>query len=335
MDGEDRTRMARWIQERVREHLEDTHSELKPAVMRRAVKRIGLHILGNWCMAWDPVHLGSFRAAMVVEASVRDYVGPLIDVAVEHLFHGHTIPVQRVLVLIDQASSASLGKCVCRASGVTSDLERDGETYMIAEDDVVEEHLERLLEAYDRVDRARREGSTPIEETAPLFLDALDAAREASGSPRSRLGLVFERTYPYWELLLEHENFTPRWRRNMAQHHKALPIHRDLLTPLVLAHYHVRGAVFTGMEVVNEAYCVCTCPGPENDEGCSLVNWHYFSRLDHALYPNRDDFFGQRRGPAGEPLPCNRFEARKSRPCLGCGCEHEPPQADGPPGRDG
>lgn len=315
--------MARWLQARVREHLEDTHSEVKPAVLRRAVKRVGLHILGNWCTAWDPVHIGSFRAAMAVEASVRDHLGPLVDLAVEQLFHGHTIPVQRVLVLIDESTSAALGKCVCRASGVTSDLEQDGETYMIADDATIEAHLQQILETYERLRPILRNGGTGGETTAPLFLDALDAAREAPGTPRFRLGLIFERTYPYWELLLEHREFTPRWRRNMAAHHKALPIHRELLKPLVLAHYHVRGAIFTGMEVVNEPYCVCTCPGPENDQGCSLVNWHYFSRLDHALYPNERDFFGQRRDADGNALPCNRFDARASRPCLGCGCEHE------------
>ncbi len=323
METQDKAKLARWIQERVREHLEDTHADLKPAVMRRAVRRIGLQILGNWCIAWDPVHLGSFRAAMRVEDAVRDRLGPLIDLAVEQLFHGHVIPVQRVLVLIDESRSAWLGKCVCRSSGVTRDLKQGDTVYMIADDAVIEERLNALLEAYRRI-RASTEGGTSTEETAPRFLDALAAAEALAGPPRERLALFFEKTYPFWELLLEHQRFTPRWRRNMAQHNKALPVHRELLKAMVLAHYHVRGSVFTGMEVVDEPYCVCTCPGPENDRGCSLVNWHYFSRLDHALYPNREDFYGQRRDARGRVLPCNRFEARKTRPCLGCGCEHEP-----------
>ncbi len=335
MNKEDKAKLARWIQEQVRARLEDTHADLKPAVMRRAVRRIGLEILGNWCMAWDPVHLGSFRAAMVVEESVRDRLGPLIDLAVEQLFHGHVIPVQRLLVLIDESASAWLGKCVCRSSKVTQDLRKGDDIYMIADEDTIQTHLDNLLEAYHTVKSLYDAGETD-EPTDTLFLEALAEVDAATGSPRERLEIFFERTYPFWELLLEHQRFTQRWRRNMAQHNKAKPIHRTLLKAIVQAQYDVRGAIFTGMEVVNEPYCVCTCPGPENDRGCSLVNWHYYSRLDHALYPNEDDFYGQRKDAAGRVLPCNRFEERKTRPCLGCGCEHQPqpPSSDDLPTGD-
>ena len=141
--------------------------------------------------------------------------------------------------------------------------------------------------------------------------------------PETRLGLLWKKTFPYWEILLTHDRFTKKWRDNMRKNKKSWPVHRQLLKALAQAQYHTRGAFFTAMEVVDETYAMCTCPGPENDDGCSLVNWYYFSRMDGALFPNTDDFFGQAVDEDGNPVPCKRFAERQSRPCLGCGCEHE------------
>ncbi|MBN1945730.1 MAG: hypothetical protein JW797_08630 [Bradymonadales bacterium] len=337
--------LARWLRKIILAHLSEAHTGVKPSALRRASQRIGNAILSNWLTCWDPVHLGGMKATMALEAAARRSLGPLVDLACEQLFHGHVLPVQRVLVLIDEARSAALGKCVCRAAGVTNDLlrpepddlqdctdrvparlstntasrRRPGSVYLIGSSQEAATRLAAILDAYQKVEQIPGERET----TSPRLRAILEQIRQQDHlTPEQRLGLLWKETYPFWEVLLAHDAFTSRWSRNMAQHRKAWPIHKEILKPLVLAQYHTRGALFTGMEVVDEPYAICTCPGPENDQGCSLVNWYYFSRLDHALFPNETDFFGQARDNSGAVLPCQRFPERGSRPCLGCGCKH-------------
>jgi hypothetical protein len=294
---------------------------VKPNLLRRAAQQIGNHILGNWFTCWDPVHLGGMRTLAAFEEMARERFGPLVDLAWEELLHGHILPLQRVQVLIDESAGAALGKCVCRASKVTTDvLDPSGHPYLIGSAEEHDRQLGSIMAAYHLIQK----GTDADEPTSPRLLSILEAVdRRTDLDATARLGMLWEQSYPYWEVLLSHKRFTKLWADNMKQHAKALPVHRTLLKALVNAQYHTRGAVFTGMEVLDEAYCICTCPGPENDQGCSLVNWYYFSRLDHAIYPNETDFFGQARDSEGNVLPCQRFEARQTRPCLGCGCEHE------------
>ena len=316
----DPSKAAAWLRERVLDYLQEAHSGLKPSVARLAARRVGLSILGNWLTCWDPIHLRGLRGSMALEAGLRKTLGPLVDLACQELFHGHVIPIQRVLLLIDEAREAALGKCVCRASGVTQDLMKHGRVYLWADADNFEEHLHRILDAYERIIR----GPSRPEHTSPRLLAILEAVRTSQAlSARERLEILFEQTFPFWEILLHHQDMRPEWRENMRGHRKSWPVERELLKAFALAHYHLRGAVFTFMEAVDQPYALCTCPGPENDGGCSLVNWYYFSRLDGALYPNVNDFFGQRRDEHGKVLPCNLHPQRASRPCLGCGCEHE------------
>ena len=318
---------AAWLRERVFERLREAHTGVKPSVLRRAAQRIGLRLLGSWLSCWDPIHLGGVRASMRLEARVRRRLGPLVDLACEELFHGHVVPVQRVLEMIDESTAAALGKCVCRASRVTGDLESVDERgasvcYGIADPPTADHHLREILAAAARLDRGH---GAPREETHQAVRDALRKVAEATDlSAQARLGLLWRETYPFWEILLAHDDVTPGWRENMRRHGKSRPIGRELLKAFVRAQYHTRGAIFTGMEVLDEPYALCTCPGPENDGGCSLVNWYYHSRLDGALHPNAELAHGQRRDADGRPLACRRFEARASRPCLGCGCEHVP-----------
>ena len=315
----DKAALARWLRERALERLGEVHPGVKPSVLRRAAQRVGLHLLGQWATCWDPVHLNGTRAALAAEAAVRETLGPLVDLACERLFHGHVVPIQRVMVLIDDAEAAALGKCVCRAAEVTSDLERDGQVYSVATPDEMSAQLGAVLDVYREV-RDERGSDEP---TAPELMEVLREVESRTDlAAPDRLALLWRGTYPHWEILLSHRDYTPEWRRNMARHGKAWPVDRRLLKALATAHYHVRGAVFTGMEVLDEPYALCTCPGPENDEGCSLVNWYYFSRLDGALHPNAGDFHGQALDADGAPLPCQKYRARESRPCLGCGCEH-------------
>ena len=299
------------------EHLGRRYAGIKPAVLARAARRIGDGLLANWLTCWDPVHLGVTRSVVALERHLRRPFGAVVDEACAQLFHGHVVPVQRALVLIGEARGAALGRCVCRAAGVTQDLEQGGTTYLVCDEPTAARHLDALLSA------TRGARADDREATDERLLAILDEMASTTGSAKERIALLWRRSYPYWEILLEHPSMTDTWRENMARHDKSWRVQRSLLSALAAAQYHTRGAVFTRMEAVDQTYALCTCPGPENDGGCSLVNWYYAARLDGALYPNRDDFHGQARDEHGRPLPCQRHEARRSRPCLGCGCEHE------------
>lgn len=317
--GRDRQAFARWVQRQVLAHLQAVHGDVKPAVLRRAAGRVGRLILANPLTCWDPLHTGGVRAAMAVEERLHERLGPLADLACEQLFHGHVVPVQRVLALIDEAEAAALGRCVCRAAPVVADLVDGDDPCAGAEDDLVAARLDEVLTAWAPLRGAAAAG----EPTGAPLRAALEAAwRAADRTPRERLGALFRDTYPNWEILLTHRAITPEWRKNLFRAGKAWPIDRRVLRALVRSWYDVRGAVFTRMEAVDDPYALCTCPGPERDGGCSLVHWYYHSQLDGALYPNTDDGFGQARDVDGRVLPCQRHAARSTRPCLGCGCEH-------------
>ena len=305
------------LRELVLERLERTHPDLKPTVARRAAGRIGRAILASWATCWDPVHIGGTRAVVETESLLRERIGPLVDLACRELFHGHVVPVQRVLELVGEARSAALGRCVCRASSLTSDLEQEGRIWMPGEPEVVREHCAELVEVWARV------CEDPTDPTAPELRTAFARLSDGDAPPEDRLGRFWRETWPWWELLLDHDALTPEWRDNMARHGKARPIHLDLLRALVSAQHAVRGSIFTAMEAAEVPYAICTCPGPENDGGCSLVNWYYAAGLDGALFPNTDDGHGQLRDPTGAVLPCAKHPERASRPCLGCGCRHE------------
>jgi hypothetical protein len=139
-------------------------------------------------------------------------------------------------------------------------------------------------------------------------------------------------TYPYWELLLEHGEFTPVWKDSQLKTGKARRIHKETLIAIVEALYKARGTVFSAMSMFDAKYAICSCPGPESDGGCLLFNWHYYSGIDPAVKHNQDLRFGQRKDRQGNVLPCKKYPERQTRDCLGCGCEHEPePEEDHKP----
>ena len=82
---DDRAALASFVRERVLRRLQEAHTGLKPSVARRAAQRIGLRLLSNWLVCWDPLHMGGVRASMVVEEQLRDRLGPLVDLACAEL----------------------------------------------------------------------------------------------------------------------------------------------------------------------------------------------------------------------------------------------------------
>ncbi|MBW1989848.1 MAG: hypothetical protein JRI97_09915 [Deltaproteobacteria bacterium] len=51
-----------------------------------------------------------------------------------------------------------------------------------------------------------------------------------------------------------------------------------------------------------------------------LTNRYYHAGSNASILRNRA---GAKTGPDGAPAACSRFPGRASRPCLGCGCDHE------------
>ncbi len=306
-----------WLRALASEHLAEHHGQLKSTVRRRLARQASAHILGHWLTAWDPVHLNGMRAAMQGEAWLRRFGGALVAVACERILHGHVLAVQRVLALIDDAHAAALGRCVCRAAKITADLHGpDGRVYLVGD-------AAAHATCWEGIAAARAQEPN---ETEPALVAAIDqATQETTWNASQRLEYLWQQSYPMWEILLVHRDYTRAWNDNLRRQRKAWPVARPLLKALVSAHYVSRGAIFTGMELFEQPYAICTCPGPENDRGCSLVHWHYFSDNPHALYANTDDFHGQARLPDGTVAPCQRFAARHHRPCLGCGCQHDRP----------
>jgi len=313
----------------VLDRLAEAHSGLKPSVARRAAQRIGLRILGGWLTAWDPVHLTSLRASMATERALREHLAPLVDLAVQELFHGHVVPLQVALQLVDEASAAALGRCVCRAAGAVDDLAGPSRVPADTLSARASHHAEALTEAWRSLPASERQP----DHLAPGLASALTSLAARPEAPAAeRMARLWTSTYPYWEVLLVHETITPEWLTNMRRHRKVWPVPRSVLRALLVAHWDLRGAIFTEMEVLDEPYALCICPGPERDGGCSLVNWYYEGGLDGALHPNRDRAHGQLRSESGAVQPCAVFPERAGRPCLGCGCVHG---AGGPSAGDG
>lgn len=315
----DRQAVARGVRELVLDRLAEAHSGLKPSVARRAAQRIGLRILGSWLTAWDPLHLGGLRASVSAERALRARLAPLVDLAVQELFHGHVVSLQRALQLVDESSGAALGRCVCRAAAVVNDAEGPGRAPVGRLAERQEHHAGALGVAWASLSAAER-GPDALAPGLDAALAALSTDGERAAA--QRLDRFWEQTYPYWEVLLVHDSVTPGWLANMRRHGKAWSVPKAVLRPFLAAHWELRGAIFTEMEVLDAPYALCICPGPERQGGCSLVNWYYEGGLDGALHPNSDQGPGQRRDADGQVLPCSRFPERAGRPCLGCGCEH-------------
>ncbi|MDX9721780.1 MAG: hypothetical protein RBU37_13600 [Myxococcota bacterium] len=290
---------------------EDLRGSLAPQVLRYTARRVSILILKNWATCWDPIHINGVKWSMEGERRARAHLSPLINAALKEILHGQVLSLQQVLRLVDEASDTALGKCVCRVSGAVQD---SGVEHSLVRRSDANPAL--LWSAIVEASRQTRDSGR----TDAALCALIDELRHEA--PELALSRFWSGTYPYWEILLTHRDFTPEWKQNMLRHRKAYSVHPSLLKAVIHAHYADRATVFTGMEMAGARYAICSCPGPERGGGCSLISWYYHSRHDNALQPNCAE--GARaRDENGNILPCQRFPSRASRPCLGCGCKHD------------
>lgn len=305
------------------ELLKHRNPKLKLSIAHRVAEKLSVAILKMRLSAWDPVHIGTMKAVTWFENLTGPVAQAVLNKICDEVFYGEVVPIQRTKIYVRQARSVYLSKCVCRFSGRTNDLYSDKENqvvYSIVENDRKDYHLERLKETYLQI-KAREEQDL-IDPEMRRILDATVLAKEPN-SEKHYLDLLWEMTWPWWEINLVHEKFTEAWKDTMGLNHKNRQMHKELLEVWIDAIYETRGQIFSTMKVVTTPYTICCCPGPENDGGCLLFNWHYYSGNESAIRHNANDFYGQRRDVDGTVLPCKRFPERSTRDCLGCGCPHD------------
>jgi hypothetical protein len=179
--------------------------------------------------------------------------------------------------------------------------------------------LDRFVDRYERLVKAHDRLPDTDRQYKDLCRDLADLRR--TGSPDYRLETLLQRTYPHWEILPVHKNYTSSWIRSMHKNHKAHLMHKELVFELATIFYLSRGTIFSSMKLFDTPYSICSCPTPEVGGGCTLTNWYYWGGSNTSLLPN-DAFYGRRRDENGKVLPCRHFPIRARRECLGCGCNH-------------
>jgi hypothetical protein len=305
---------------------------LKPGVLRRTAEKLARGILESRISSKDPVHFGALDLIHRLNEVDDRWAREILLAVGRYALRGRVIPVQRLHEVLDEAREAYLARCPCRASGRVKEEEATGGAGGSAAG--TRRTPGRAGDAGSGTDDAGdllapvlRAWSEPAvrSATGPKLAAALDGAERArrKGPARNALDGLWRATWPYWEVLVEHPGYDDAWLRGLTKNAKVWRIHRRLLHPWVDLIYADRGVVFTHMEAAGLPYAICSCPGPETDGGCMLTNWHYFSDNDEILLPNETAGHGRRRDAAGRLLPCRKHEARKGRPCLGCGCDHE------------
>jgi hypothetical protein len=298
-------------------------ADVKPGILRRTAQRIAAAILRSPISSTDPVHFGTLELIDRLEASDDPLVGEAVLALGRYVLRGRVVPPEEVHRLLGEARRIYLARCPCRASGRVDDR---GSGTAVRGDPA--ELLERLLAAAAQPAVRRASASRLL-----ALLDETAAAR-AAGRPDGSLAALFERSWPMWEILLDHPAFDRAWLTGLARNRKVWHVALPLARAWVDALYLGRGVVFTHMEAAGLPYAVCSCPGPEADGGCMLTNWHYAAGDDEILRPNKTLGHGRRRDRDGRLLPCREHPARAGRPCLGCGCDHAEREA-GAPGKDG
>ncbi|MBI5500022.1 MAG: hypothetical protein HY907_07245 [Deltaproteobacteria bacterium] len=307
---------------------------VKPGILRRTAQKLARAILESRVSSTDPVHFGTLDLIHRLNEVDDRHARELLLAVGRYALRGRVIPIQRLHVVLDEARAVYLARCPCRASGRVREEEgretaEGRKAGFTAETPRSPRHTERrqavdgaaladpLLQAWrDPAVRAA---------TSPRLAEALERAATVrrEGTARKALDELWRVTWPYWEILVEHPGFDRAWLHGLSKNRKVWRVHPRLIHPWIDAMYRDRGVVFTHMEAAGLPYAICSCPGPEADGGCMLTNWHYFSDNDEILLPNVDQAHGRRRDAAGAPLPCRKHEARRGRPCLGCGCDHE------------
>ena len=284
---------------------------VKPGILRRTAQRIAAAVLRSPLSSADPVHFRALDLVHRLEASDDPRVGEAVLALGRYLIRGRVVPPQDVQRVLGEARRVYLARCPCRASGRV----RDRELQPAARGDP-DALLAALLAAAAQPAVRRATASRLL-----ALLDDVGAAR-AAGRPDGTLAALFDRSWPMWEILLDHPDFDRAWLQGLARNRKVWHVALPLARAWVDALYLGRGVVFTHMEAAGLPYAVCSCPGPEADDGCMLTNWYYAAGDDEILLPNETLGFGRRRDGAGRLQPCREHPERAGRPCLGCGCDH-------------
>ncbi len=304
---------------------------LKNNVARRVAQRVALAALGNRLAAWEPIHHGAMKLATAAEALPDETIHQIFEEICSVLLVGTVLPIQQVRQLIVEADDWYLGICICRQSHRVDDLNHPDsqQVYLLGTPQQRRPYMDKLLDTFLEL----RERDLVTSEQPRSLLAELSAKRSAEtsqdGTPLADDFIT--RSWPHFEILLDHPDFTPAWRKTMIHNRRTWRIHPEILLAWVDLMYFTRGVVFTSMNAVDEPYTICSCPGPENDGGCLLFNWSFYSGNPYVLVHNQELWHGQRRGSGGQALPCARYEARAERACFGCGCNHADTSKDPPP----
>jgi hypothetical protein len=319
----DSRRLAEILYRRLRGRIDP---RIKDSVTRRMTQRVALAVLGNKLAGYEPIHEGAILLATQAEALPVQTLHRIFEEICGVLLVGWVVPLEQVRQDIREATEHHLGMCICRQAQRVHDLHQPGgdEVYLLGGEAERRPWMDRLVDRFE----ALRDQDTV---TAQPLRDILQrqATLRRLDDPGYGAGPFWEASWPYLEILLDHPRYVGQWRRSMQANKRTWRVHPRLLEAWVELAWFTRGAVFTSMAIVDERYTICTCPGPENDGGCLLFNWTFHSDNPHVLEAHAPS---QRLDPEGVPLPCARFPERRARPCFGCGCDHDEPGAELPPG---
>lgn len=314
-DAPDRESLARAV---VREVVSADRPGLKRSVSRRMCDAIGRHYLWSSLASLPVYHELSVLAPWALAQSRVPSFERLVDHLSREYLNGIVLHLDQVREQVLASKEVFLAHCACRSAGVADDLEHDGELFMLVGEPEQRRLLDRLIDRYENLDRARVKATTSARMRS--LLDGLSEARR-SGSSRYRLETFLRATWPDWEILPVLEGYTTRWIRSLKTNRKCQPVDRELVFEMLNIWYFARGVIFTSMKAVDTPYTICTCPSPEHGGGCTLTNWYYYGGLNHSLVAAEAP--GARlRDRRGRVLPCRYFPVRARRPCLGCGCDH-------------
>jgi hypothetical protein len=299
--------------------LRDEPRGLKPSVARRMANRIGNYLLWRRESSVPVIHEMIVLFPWWISQLPGEVIPKIRDIGLNYVLNGRVVPVQMAWRDILEADPVYIGHCACRSAGVVDDLYHQEKIFNLLSEADSRRVLDRFVDRYEGLVKAHGRLPDTDRQYKDLCRDLADLRR--TGSPDYRLETLLQRTYPHWEILPVHKNYTSSWIRSMHKNHKAHLMHKELVFELATIFYLSRGTIFSSMKLFDTPYSICSCPTPEVGGGCTLTNWYYWGGSNTSLLPN-DAFYGRRRDENGKVLPCRHFPIRARRECLGCGCNH-------------
>jgi len=299
--------------------LRDEPKGLKPSVARRMANRIGNYLLWRRESSVPVIHEMIVLFPWWISQLPGEVIPKIRDIGLNYVLNGRVVPVQMAWRDILEADPVYIGHCACRSAGVVDDLYHQEKIFNLLSEADSRRVLDRFVDRYEGLVKAHGRLPDTDRQYKDLCRDLADLRR--TGSPDYRLETLLKRTYPHWEILPVHKNYTSSWIRSMHKNHKAHLMHKELVFELATIFYLARGTIFSSMKLFDTPYSICSCPTPELGGGCTLTNWYYWGGSNTSLLPN-EAFYGRRRDENGNVLPCRHFPIRARRECLGCGCNH-------------